>query len=128
MALKEKQSRVYVVDDDESIRKTLTRIILFAGLEARGFGSAEEFLDGVDWDDCTCLILDMHLPGMSGIELQRRLNITNHKIPIIFISANADEGTLDAAMKAGAIGFFRKPFPKDSLLEALHAARPVTNP
>src|SRR4051812_29399478 len=120
-----KRILISVVDDDKSVRKTLVRIAQFAGLEVEAFESAEEFLDGADGKEYACLILDVHLPGISGIDLQKQLKVANPTLPIIFISAQADEETREAALKEGAISFFMKPFNKDSLLDAIRSLLPA---
>ncbi len=117
----EKKLLVSIVDDDESIRKTVARIVESDGLEVATYGSAEEFLANGHSDDSACLILDVHLPGISGVDLQERLNQSDRSIPIIFISANADEQTREKALRAGAIRFLSKPFSVSSLLDALRS-------
>ena len=101
--------------------RMLCRAIKAAGLSVDAFGSAEEFLDSDASRASVCLILDMNLPGMSGLELQQRLNASRRAVPIIFMSAQADEDMRSRAFKAGAIGFLLKPFSIDSLLTALRS-------
>ena len=115
-----KKFTVSVVDDDESVRRMISRIIKSDGLEVTAYDSAEEFLGGGS-DDSACLILDVHLPGISGVDLQERLHRADRPIPIIFISADADEQTRERAMRAGAAGFLGKPFSVLSLLNAVRA-------
>ena len=112
---------ISVVDDDPSMSRMLCRAIKAAGLSVDSFGSAEEFLDSEASVASVCLILDMNLPGMSGLELQQLLNILRPDVPIIFMSAQADEATQRRAFKAGAIGFLRKPFSIESLLATLRS-------
>ena len=112
---------ISVVDDDPSMSRMLCRAIKAAGLNVGAFGSAEEFLDSEASQASDCLILDMNLPGMSGLELQQRLNDSRQEVPIIFMSAQADESTQQRALKAGAIGFLRKPFTIESLLATLRS-------
>src|SRR5215475_15575560 len=112
-------SMISVVDDDPSMTRMLCRVIKAAGLSVDTFGSAEEFLDSDASRLSDCLILDMNLPGMSGLELQQRLNASRLEVPIIFMSAQADEATQLRALKAGAVGFLRKPFSIESLLATL---------
>ena len=112
---------ISVVDDDPSMSRMLCRAIKAAGLNVGAFGSAEEFLDSEASQASDCLILDMNLPGMSGLELQQRLNDSRQQVPIIFMSAQADESTQQRALKAGAIGFLRKPFTIESLLATLRS-------
>ena len=115
----EKKLIVAVVDDDESIRKTVSSIVESDGLEVAAYGSAEEFLERGGPADSACLILDVHLPGISGVDLQELLNRSHSRIPIIFISADADEQTRERALRAGAAGFLSKPFSVSSLLDAV---------
>ena len=112
---------VSVVDDDASMCKMLTRMIGSVGLNVAAFTSAEEFLCSGCLAGSACLILDVDLPGMSGIDLQQQLNDSSQHIPIIFISGQSDEQTRKRALKAGAAGFLNKPFSVDSLLAAIHA-------
>jgi len=99
----------------------LQRVITAAGLEVAAFGSAEEFLDSTALSASGCLILDMNLPGMSGADLQGHLSDSGREIPIIFISAQADETAKRRVFEAGAVGFFNKPFSIESLLVAVLA-------
>ena len=112
---------ISVVDDDPSMSRMLCRAIKAAGLSVDVFGSAEEFLDSAASRASVCLILDVNLPGMSGLELQQRLNASRLEVPIIFMSAQADEITQRRALKAGAVGFLRKPFSIESLLATLRS-------
>jgi len=112
---------ISVVDDDHSMCRMLSRIIGAAGFEVEVFTSAEQLLDAGRLGDTGCLILDVDLPGMSGIELQQRLKESELRIPIIFISGQSDEQTRERALQAGASGFFKKPFSINSLLTVIHA-------
>ena len=112
---------ISVVDDDPSMSRMLCRAIKAAGLSVDVFGSAEEFLDSEASRRSVCLILDVNLPGMSGLELQQFLNASRQEVPIIFMSAQADEATQRRALKAGAFGFLRKPFSIESLLATLRS-------
>lgn len=116
------RSLISVVDDDRSMGRMLARIIGAAGLRVAVFTSAEEFLDSARLNDSACLVLDVDLPGMSGLELQDRLNNSGQEIPIIFISGQSTEQTRERALKAGALGFFDKPFSIDSLLTTIQSA------
>lgn len=117
----EKKLLISVVDDDESMRKTVSRIVESDGLEVAAYGSAEEFLEGGSFGNSACLILDVNLPGISGVDLQELLNQSGGRIPVIFISADADEHTRERAMRAGAAGFLRKPFSVSTLLDAVRS-------
>lgn len=112
---------ISVVDDDPSMSRMLCRAIRAAGMNVDTFGSAEEFLDSDASQASVCLILDVNLPGMSGLELQQQLNESRHEVPIIFMSAQADEAMQLRAFKAGAVGFLRKPFSIEALLTTLRS-------
>lgn len=112
---------ISVVDDDPSMSRMLCRAIKAAGLSVDVFGSAEEFLDSDASHASVCLILDVNLPGMSGLELQERLNASQLEMPIIFMSAQADEDMKRDALNAGAVGFLRKPFSIESLFATLRS-------
>jgi FixJ family two-component response regulator len=114
---------ISIVDDDRALRDALRQLMDSAGLAAETFASAEEFLASPSFSRTTCLILDVRLPGMDGLELQRRLVATGGKVPIVFISAHADDQTRAQALQAGAFQFFDKPFSSTALLEAIAAAR-----
>lgn len=110
---------VAIVDDDELFRRSIERLVRSAGFRVEAFGSAEEFLERGDMDRTACAILDMKLPGMSGLDLQQRLIATPTPIPIVFVSAH-DEAMMQAnALRAGAVAFLRKPFDNRTLLDAL---------
>jgi FixJ family two-component response regulator len=110
---------VAIVDDDELFRRSIERLVRSVGFRVEVFGSAEEFLERGDMDRTACAILDMKLPGMSGLDLQQRLIATPTPIPIVFVSAH-DEAMMQAnALRAGAVAFLRKPFDNRTLLDAL---------
>jgi FixJ family two-component response regulator len=113
---------IAIVDDDEPLREALGSLLKAAGFEIDTFASAEDFLDSPQRSHTSCLILDVRLPGMSGIELQRRLLGTNGEIPVIFVTAHGDESLRDLVMKAGASGFLNKPVRSEALLKEIHAA------
>ena len=113
---------IAIVDDDRLVRKSLGRLIEAAGLRVKAYASAEEFLRSGDLQTTACLILDVRLSGMNGLELQRQLAAAQHRIPIIFMTAHSDEETRARALQAGAIGFLYKPFREDALLEAIRTA------
>jgi FixJ family two-component response regulator len=117
-----KTDLVVIVDDDELVRQALESAVKAAGFMTETFGSAEDFLDSIPLNSTTCLILDVRLPGMSGIELQRRLRAKDNGIPIIFVTAHGDASTRDRAMEDGAVGFLNKPVRRQTLLDAIHAA------
>jgi len=113
---------VFVVEDDPSMRNALKNLLRSVGLTAQLFESAQEFLNAHKPDVVSCLILDVRLPGISGLDLQRQLHAANVKIPIIFITAHGDIPMSVRAMKAGAIEFLTKPFRDQDLLDAIQAA------
>ena len=113
---------VAIVDDDDLIRSALHGLLRAVGLPARTFASAEEFLDSGQQHDTACLITDIRMPGMSGLELQARLNAEQIRIPTIFITAHGDERLRMMALRAGAVEFFAKPFDNVALVESVRAA------
>jgi two-component system, LuxR family, response regulator FixJ len=115
---------ISIVDDDPSVREGLMSLMRSAGFVTQAFASAEEFLSLAHRDDIACLILDVRLPGMSGLELQSQLTATvsNHRIPVVFMTAHDDEATRQRALKGGAVDFLRKPVRREALLNAVHLA------
>jgi FixJ family two-component response regulator len=113
---------VYVVDDDDSVRKCLGRMLRFAGFRAEMFASAEDFLAHDRAAGPGCLILDVEMPGRSGLELQRLLNEGHIPLPVIFITGHGNIPMSVSAMKAGAADFLTKPYDKDELLAAVRRA------
>jgi FixJ family two-component response regulator len=115
-------SLISIVDDDESVREATTSLLKSNGFRAEVFSSAEDFLASRYLDETKCLILDVQMPGMNGLELQRRLASENRSIPIIFISAHDNQEVRKQATRSGAIDFLPKPFSEDALLRAIRAA------
>jgi FixJ family two-component response regulator len=115
----EAASVVFVVDDDPSIRRAIKRLVESVGLRVEGLGSAQEFLRSQRPDAPSCLVLDVRLPGISGLDFQRELREANIHIPIIFITAHGDIPMTVRAMKAGAVEFLTKPFHDQELLDAI---------
>jgi FixJ family two-component response regulator len=113
---------VFVVDDDASIREALSSLIRSAGLRVATFSSAKEFLQSDKPNVPACLVLDVRLPGMSGLELQLELAVSHYEIPIIFITGHGDIPMSVRAMKAGAVEFLSKPFHDQDLLDAIRQA------
>jgi FixJ family two-component response regulator len=122
MATQGKTKVVSIVDDDDSMRCALQGLLKAVGLPARAFASAEEFLDSGQQYDTACLIADIRMSGMSGLELQARLNADRVRIPTIFITAHGDERMRMQALRAGAVEFMAKPFDDEALLESVRAA------
>jgi len=112
---------VAIVDDDLSVQTSIKDLMESAGLAARCYGSAEEFLQSERWAQTACLVLDIKMPGMSGLELQARLRTLGARLPIIFITAHGDGAIRTQAMKAGA-EVLLKPFDDEVLLEKVRAA------
>jgi len=113
---------VFVVDDDPSLRTAVSRLIGSVGLPARTFGSADDFLSNVDVAQPGCIVLDVRMPGASGLDLQERLVVDGYSLPVIFVSAHADVALTVRAMRAGALQVFTKPFDDQALLDAIHEA------
>ena len=113
---------VSIVDDDASMRTSTHRLIGAFGFRAEAFASAQAFLDSGRLPDTACLILDVRMPGMDGLELQRRLARANRRLPIIFVTAHASVEEEARALQAGAIAFLRKPVSAQAVLSALRAA------
>ena len=118
----EARAVVFVIDDDPSMRGALDNLISSVGLDVRPFGSTKEFLEHKRPDAPGCLVLDVRLPGMSGLAFQQELARLGVALPVIFISGHADVPTTVRAMKAGAVEFLTKPFHDQELLDAIHAA------
>lgn len=113
---------VAIVDDDESVRGALQGMMKEAGLEARAFESAEDFLNSEVLYQTGCLVADIRMPGMSGLELQHTLHAKACRIPTIFITAHGDAKMRLQAMRAGAVEFLAKPFDNEALLDTVRAA------
>lgn len=113
---------VAVVDDDESVRESLPDLLGELGFRSKVFSSAEEFLASNNLSQMNCLVLDVAMPGMTGLDLQQELRNRGYKIPIVFITARKDETTRRRAVEQGAAGFLYKPFSDTALLGALNAA------
>jgi FixJ family two-component response regulator len=115
-------SIVFIVDDDLSVRRSTERLVQSAGLKVQTFTSAREFLKNARFEGPACLVLDVRMPGLSGMDLQRELTQAGIRVPIIFITGHGDIPMSVRAMKAGAVEFLTKPFRSRSLLDAVRAA------
>jgi len=115
-------STVFVIDDDDSVRAAIQGMLKAAGLKAETFGTALQFLCGKRPDGPSCLVLDVELPGVSGLDFQRELAAAGIRIPIIFITGHGDIPMTVKAMKSGAVEFLTKPFRDEDLLDAIHQA------
>jgi FixJ family two-component response regulator len=113
---------VAIVDDDDLMRSALQGLLKSAGLPAQAFASAEEFLKSGQQHQVGCLVADIRMPGMSGLELQAKLNADHCRIPTIFITAHGDEKMRMQALRAGAVEFMAKPFDDEALIESVRAA------
>jgi FixJ family two-component response regulator len=122
MDAQRKTQLIAIVDDDESVRSAIHDVLHSVGLQARSFASAEEFLASGQQNEIACLITDIRMPGMSGLELQARLAEDDYRIPTIFVSAHGDTRNRTQAMRAGAIVFLGKPFDDKVLLEGVRTA------
>jgi FixJ family two-component response regulator len=113
---------VLVVDDDPSILGAVERLLKVHGFDTEVFNTVESFLDRTNLCDATCLVLDIHLNGMSGIELRRQLTLSGIELSVIFMTANDSEAMRKAAMEAGCVAYLPKPFPTKSLIDAIETA------
>jgi FixJ family two-component response regulator len=115
-------SLISVVDDDTSVRESLQCLIRSFGFAVEAFASAEEFLNSSHLPSTRCMVLDVRMPGMNGLELQRRVAASHREIPAIIITAHGDETARSQALKNGAVDYLLKPFREEALLHAIHAA------
>jgi len=113
---------IAIVDDEAPVRVALGRLLRLADYEVEAFGSGEEFLASLDVRCPACAVLDVHLPGLSGLEVQARLRAAHPQIPVVFITASDDRALEDAAHGSGGVRLLRKPFSSDQLLEAVGMA------
>ena len=122
MTTHRKAKLVAIVDDDDSMRTAVQDLLEAVGLAAQGFSSAEEFLNSGEQHGTACLIADIRMPGMSGLELQAHLNAERCRVPIIFITAHGDEKMRLQARREGAVEFLSKPFDDEVLIDSVRAA------
>ena len=113
---------ISIVDDDDFFRNSLDNLIRSVGFRVEGFSSAEAFLNSDQVRDTACLILDVRMPGMSGLELQRQIAAANWRIPIIFVTSYADGDEQAQALEAGAVNYLCKPFREEDLINAIDVA------
>ena|ERR1700751_2893175 len=113
---------ISIVDDDVALRNSLDDLIRSIGFRTQGFASAEEFMSSNQARDTACLILDVRMPGISGLDLQRQIVATNWRIPIIFVTSYANDGARALSLQRGAVAFLYKPFREEELLDAIDAA------
>jgi len=113
---------IFVVDDDRGFRRSLERLLRAYGFDVAGYASAEEFQATADPGAAACLILDIGLAGISGIELRRRLSASGCAVPVVFITANDNEPTRREALSSGCLAYLEKPFPARALIDALNSS------
>ncbi|MGA2596573.1 MAG: response regulator [Bryobacteraceae bacterium] len=119
---KELNGNIVIIDDDMLVRQALGDCMESAGYAVESFGSAEEFLASGSERRAACLVVDIQLPGISGLELQKKLAGVEHRVPIVFVSAQGTKANLDKAMSYGAAGFLSKPFRRDDLVKLVGTA------
>jgi FixJ family two-component response regulator len=122
MAHNDSSKLVVVVDDDDSVRRALVGLLKATGIDAKAFASAEEFLQSGVQRETGCLVADIRMTGMSGLELQAKLNAEHWRIPTIFITAHGDAKMRLQALRGGAVEFLAKPFDDEALLDCVRAA------
>ena len=120
--MNQKDTTIFIIDDDASIRRAVKRLIKVAGFKAKTFGSAREFIDSGHYQSAGVLVLDVRMPGMSGLELQKYLTDSGSAMPVIFITAHEDIQARRKALEAGAIDFIKKPFEDQTLLDGIQMA------
>ena len=120
--MKGEDGTIFLVDDDASVRDSLALLLSLSGLRTQTFADGESFLTSYRDDLVGCILTDLRMPGMSGLELQRRLTASHCEIPVIFITAHGDGSARSQALKDGAVDYLLKPFGEASLLSAIHAA------
>jgi FixJ family two-component response regulator len=114
-----KTPHIAVIDDDDSVREAMKSLVSLMGYSVVAFASAEAFLNSGNVQTAACVITDVQMPGMSGVELQRQLSSRGHATPIIFVTAYPDESTRASVIRAGAVGYLSKPLRKENLLSCL---------
>jgi two-component system response regulator FixJ len=120
--MKQADPKVFIVDDDAAVRRSIRMLIRTIGIEAEAFASAKEFLDAYDPNRPGCLVLDVRMPGMSGLELQEKLSDMDANLPIIFVTAHGDVPMAVNAMRSGAVDFIQKPFRDQELIDRVQQA------
>jgi len=116
------KKNIYIVDDDESICRSLKILLMTYEFEVKTFNSAKSFFDAVPNDEPGCLVLDIHMPGVDGWEMQKQILASGSNRPVIFISAEKMENASDRALTVGAVGFLQKPFDGQSLVDLINVA------
>ena len=121
------KNNIYIVDDDESVCRALKFLLMTYGFEVKTFNSSNEFFNAVSKDDLGCLVLDIHMPGVDGWEMQKKILDTGSKRPVIFISAEKQSKGSDRAIRVGAVGFLQKPFDGQTLVDLINVASKNTD-
>ena len=116
-------ANIYIVDDDDSVCRALKTLLMTYDFAVQTFNSAQSFFDTISHDDPGCLLLDIHMPGLDGWEVQKRILSSGSKRPIIFISAEKPENTADRALQVGAVGFLQKPVNGQTLVDLINSAK-----
>jgi len=116
-------ANIYIVDDDDSVCRALKTLLMTYDFEVRTFNSANSFFDAVSHDDPGCLLLDIHMPGLDGWEVQKRILASGSKRPIIFISAEKKDDAAGRALQVGALGFLQKPVDGQTLVDLINGAK-----
>jgi len=116
------KKKIYIVDDDESVCRALKVLLTTFEFEVETFNSAESFFDAVSNDEHGCLVLDIHMPGLDGWAMQKKILDSGSKRPVIFISAEKQDNAADRALKVGAVGFLQKPFIGQTLVDLINVA------
>jgi len=116
------RSVVSIVDDDASLRRSVRNLLLSVGFRVDTFGSAEQFLSSPQRENTGCLVLDLQMTGMNGLDLLRHVAVTGSRMPVVILTAHGDEEARQRALAAGAVAFLRKPFQGDALLDAVQMA------
>jgi len=116
----EETPTVFIIDDDPSARRGMSRLVRAAGMHVEAYASAQEFIERQHYDGYGCILLDIKMPGMNGLEMQEELTKADYSLPIIFVSGHSDVPITAQAMKKGALDFLTKPVDRDDLLEAIH--------
>jgi FixJ family two-component response regulator len=113
---------ISIVDDDDSLRRSLGNLLRSLGFRVQEFASAQAFIGSQNARETACLILDVRMPGMNGLDLQRHIAASGWRVPIVFITSHADDDARTRALAAGAVGFLSKPFHEQDILDAINAA------
>ena len=113
---------ISIVDDDDSLRRSLGNLLRSLGFRVQEFASAQAFIGSQNARETACLILDVRMPGMTGLDLQRHIAASGWRVPIVFITSHADDDARTRALAAGAVGFLSKPFREQEILDAINAA------